>query len=115
MALLFITHDLNLVRRFTHRVGVMERGKLVESGPTAQVFDRPQHRYTQALLASVLTPEPGRGVPDVGLGDTLPDPANIPPGCRFHPRCRIAVERCRHEAPTRMVRPPQGMVECHLA
>ena len=55
------------------------------------------------------------GVPDVGLGDVMPDPANIPPGCRFHPRCRIAVERCRHEAPTRMVRPPQGMVECHLA
>jgi microcin C transport system ATP-binding protein len=52
MALLFITHDLNLVRRFTHRVGVMERGKLVETGPTAEVFARPQHPYTQALLAS---------------------------------------------------------------
>ncbi|HEY2189083.1 MAG TPA: dipeptide ABC transporter ATP-binding protein [Caldimonas sp.] len=52
LALLFITHDLNLVRRFTHRVGVMERGKLVETGPTAEVFARPQHRYTQALLAS---------------------------------------------------------------
>jgi len=52
MALLFITHDLNLVRRFTHRVGVMERGKLVESGVTAEVFDAPQHRYTQSLLAS---------------------------------------------------------------
>jgi microcin C transport system ATP-binding protein len=52
MALLFITHDLNLVRRFTHRVGVMDRGKLVESGVTAAVFDAPQHRYTQALLAS---------------------------------------------------------------
>jgi peptide/nickel transport system ATP-binding protein len=63
----------------------------------------------------VLTPEPGKGVPDIGLGDAMPDPANIPPGCRFNPRCRIAVERCRHEAPTRMVRPPQGMVECHLA
>jgi len=66
-------------------------------------------------LESVLTPEPGKGVPDIGLGDVMPDPANIPPGCRFNPRCRIAVERCRHEAPTRMVRPPQGMVECHLA
>src|SRR5678809_1737108 len=52
MALLFITHDLNLVRRFTHRVGVMERGRLVESGVTATVFDAPRHRYTQALLAS---------------------------------------------------------------
>jgi oligopeptide/dipeptide ABC transporter ATP-binding protein len=45
----------------------------------------------------------------------MPDPSNIPPGCRFNPRCRIAIERCRHEAPARMVRPPQGMVECHLA
>ena len=52
MALLFITHDLNLVRRFTHRVGVMERGRLVESGPTAAVFAAPQHPYTRALLAS---------------------------------------------------------------
>jgi microcin C transport system ATP-binding protein len=62
MALLFITHDLNLVRRFTHRVGVMERGRLVESGVTAQVFDAPQHRYTQALLAS----RPRRDVAAVG-------------------------------------------------
>jgi len=62
MALLFITHDLNLVRRFTHRVGVMERGKLVESGVTAEVFDAPRHRYTQALLAS----RPTRDVAPVG-------------------------------------------------
>ena len=55
------------------------------------------------------------GVPDIGLGDAMPDPANIPAGCRFNPRCRIAVERCHSVAPTPMVRAPQGMVECHLA
>jgi peptide/nickel transport system ATP-binding protein len=54
-------------------------------------------------------------VPDVGLGDVMPDPANIPPGCRFHPRCRIAVERCGSVPPVPMVRAPEGMVECHLA
>jgi peptide/nickel transport system ATP-binding protein len=88
---------------------------MVERNETDALFREPRHPYTQALLASVLTPEPGRGVLDVGLGDTLPDPANIPPGCRFHPRCRIAVERCRVEAPQPMVRGAAGMVECHLA
>jgi peptide/nickel transport system ATP-binding protein len=87
MALLFITHDLNLVRRFTHRVGVMERGKLVESGPTATMFAAPQHPYTQALLAAV----PRLGSPalaDLELGDP-PDPHHPPQGCHFHPRCPI--------------------------
>ena len=65
-------------------------------------------------LASVLTPEPGLGVPDVGLGDVLPDPANIPPGCRFHPRCPIAEKRCSTETPPLRPRPGGGGVECLL-
>jgi microcin C transport system ATP-binding protein len=74
MALLFITHDLNLVRRFTHRVGVMERGKLVESGPTAAVFERPRHRYTQTLLAS----RPQRAVtPVAGDAPVLVEARNV--------------------------------------
>jgi len=98
-----------------------ERGRRHVSRPYRRaqrndaLFRTPRHPYTQALLESVLTPEPGRGVPDVGLGDAMPDPANIPPGCRFHPRCRIAVERCRSEPPVLMVRAPEGIVECHLA
>ena len=67
-----------------------------------------------SLLASVLTPEPGLGVPDVGLGDVMPDPANIPPGCRFHPRCPEAFARCSIEAP-KITRTATGLVECHLA
>jgi peptide/nickel transport system ATP-binding protein len=93
----------------------MYLGRIVERNETDALFRAPGHPYTKALLESVLTPEPGRGVPDIGLGDTMPDPANIPRGCRFNPRCRIAVERCRHEAPMPMVRAPRGMVECHLA
>ncbi|MEJ0079294.1 MAG: oligopeptide/dipeptide ABC transporter ATP-binding protein [Alphaproteobacteria bacterium] len=112
---IFISHNLAVVEHVASEVAVMYLGRIVERNETDSLFRAPRHPYTQALLASVLTPEPGRGVPDVGLGDTLPDPANIPPGCRFHPRCRIAVERCRVEPPQPMVRGANGMVECHLA
>jgi peptide/nickel transport system ATP-binding protein len=115
LTLLFISHNLAVVEHVASEVAVMYLGRIVERNETDALFRFPRHPYTQALLASVLTPEPGRGVPDVGLGDILPDPANIPPGCRFHPRCRIAVERCRVEAPQPMVRGEAGMVECHRA
>jgi peptide/nickel transport system ATP-binding protein len=112
---LFISHNLAVVEHVASEVAVMYLGRFVERNETDALFRNPAHPYTQALLQSVLTPEPGLGVPDIGLGDAMPDPANIPPGCRFNPRCRIAVERCRTEAPTPMVRAPHGMVECHLA
>ncbi len=112
---IFISHNLAVVEHVASEVAVMYLGRIVERNETDALFRAPRHPYTQALLASVLTPEPGRGVPDVGLGDIMPDPANIPPGCRFHPRCRIAVERCRSEAPQPMVRDGAAMVECHLA
>jgi peptide/nickel transport system ATP-binding protein len=92
----------------------MYLGRFVERAPTERLFGTPEHPYTRALLASVLTPEPGLGVPDVGLGDTLPDPANIPAGCRFHPRCPIAEPRCAVETPP--IKPREdGGVECLLA
>jgi peptide/nickel transport system ATP-binding protein len=112
---LFISHNLAVVEHLASEVAVMYLGRIVELRETDALFRNPRHPYTKALLDSVLTPEPGRGVPDVGLGDTLPDPANIPPGCRFHPRCRMAVARCRTEPPARVVRQGDGMVECHLA
>src|SRR3954469_12376522 len=112
---LFISHNLAVVEHVASEVAVMYLGRIVERNETDALFRSPAHPYTQALLQSVLTPEPGLGVPDIGLGDAMPDPANIPPGCRFNPRCPIAVERCLSVAPTPMVRAPQGMVECHLA
>jgi peptide/nickel transport system ATP-binding protein len=112
---IFISHNLAVVEHVASEVAVMYLGRIVERTETDALFREPRHPYTQALLASVLTPEPGRGVPDVGLGDAMPDPANIPPGCRFHPRCRIAVDRCRVEPPLPMARGAGGMVECHLA
>ena len=111
---IFISHNLAVVEHVASTVAVMYLGRIVEMNETDALFRAPRHPYTRALLDSVLTPEPDLGIPDVGLGDTIPDPSNIPPGCRFHPRCRIAVERCRHDPPT----PAFGdgrMVECHLA
>ena len=110
-----ISHNLAVVEHIADVVAVMYLGRFVEIGETDQLFRNPRHPYTQALLESVLTPEPGLGVPDVGLGDIMPDPANIPPGCRFHPRCRIAVDRCRVEAPIPKFPSERSMVECHLA
>jgi peptide/nickel transport system ATP-binding protein len=110
-----ISHNLAVVEHIASQVAVMYLGRLVEVSETDRLFAKPRHPYTQALLESVLTPEPGLGVPDVGLGDIMPDPANIPPGCRFHPRCRIAVDRCRVEAPQPRTLADRSMVECHLA
>ena len=109
LTLVLISHNLAVVEHIADEVAVMYLGRIVEHGAADSVFNAPRHPYTRALLASVLTPEPGLGIPDVPLGEGYPDPANIPPGCRFHPRCPIAVPRCRTEPPAR------AAVECHLA
>jgi len=106
---IFISHNLAVVEHVADTVAVMYLGRIVEEAPARQLFAAPRHPYTRALLASVLTPEPGLGVPDVGLGDVLPDPSNIPPGCRFHPRCPVAIARCAVETP-----PLVRGAECHL-
>jgi peptide/nickel transport system ATP-binding protein len=111
---LFISHNLAVVEHVATEVAVMYLGRIVERRESEALFAAPRHPYTRALLDSVLTPEPGLGVPDVGLGDIMPDPANIPPGCRFHPRCPVAIARCSAEFP-RQTLSADGMVECHLA
>nr|WP_246419789.1 oligopeptide/dipeptide ABC transporter ATP-binding protein [Neoroseomonas alkaliterrae] len=111
---LFISHNLAVVEHIASEVAVMYLGRIVERAESERLFAAPRHPYTRALLASVLTPEPGLGVPDVGLGDVMPDPANIPPGCRFHPRCPVAVAQCSAESP-RPATDAAGLVECHLA
>jgi peptide/nickel transport system ATP-binding protein len=108
LTLVFISHNLAVVEHVADEVAVMYLGRIVEHDDAGKVFGQPKHPYTKALLASVLTPEPGLGLPDVALGDDYPDPANIPPGCRFHTRCPVAVPVCQTEPPVR--RP----VECHL-
>ena len=114
LTLVFISHNLAVVEHICDEVAVMYLGRVVERAETDDLFSRPAHPYTRALLASVLTPEPGLGIPDVGLGDSYPDPANVPPGCRFHPRCPVAQESCR--SVQQAARTVHGRsVECMLA
>ena len=119
LTLVFISHNLAVVEHICDEVAVMYLGRVVEHAETDALFRLPAHPYTRALLASVLTPETGLGIPDVGLGDLYPDPANVPPGCRFHPRCPIAEPRCAVETPLpRMIGAPpfnERRVECLLA
>jgi peptide/nickel transport system ATP-binding protein len=109
----FISHNLAVVEHIATAVAVMYLGRFVEHAPVDALFRDPRHPYTRALLASVLTPEPGLGIPDVGLGESYPDPANIPPGCRFHPRCPVAETRCADTVPVPVARGGR-MVECLL-
>ncbi|MDQ4060010.1 MAG: ATP-binding cassette domain-containing protein [Pseudomonadota bacterium] len=109
----FISHNLAVVEHIATRVAVMYLGRLVETARTDELFARPRHPYTRALLDSVLTPEPGLGVPDPGLSSVPPDPLNPPPGCRFHPRCPRAFAVCSTQDPH--LRPDgDARVACHL-
>jgi peptide/nickel transport system ATP-binding protein len=110
---LLISHNLAVVEHMATRVAVMYLGRIVEEADTDTLFRAPKHPYTQALLTSVLTPEPGLGVPDTQLGAAYPNPLDVPPGCRFHPRCPQVMEVCRATAPKPM-RSDTGLVECHL-
>ncbi|MEO8081772.1 MAG: oligopeptide/dipeptide ABC transporter ATP-binding protein [Caldimonas sp.] len=109
----FISHNLAVVEHIATQVAVMYLGQIVEQAPTAALFRAPRHPYTQALLKSVLTPEPGLGVPDTGLGLAFPDPLNPPPGCPFHPRCPQRLPECSSIVPL-LTRDALGAVSCHL-
>lgn len=109
----FISHNLAVVEHIATQVAVMYLGRVVEQTETATLFKHPRHPYTQALLASVLTPEPGLGIPDMGLGLSFPDPLHPPTGCSFHPRCQQRRPECSVEHP-HLLRDAQGEVACHL-
>ncbi|HKW42551.1 MAG TPA: oligopeptide/dipeptide ABC transporter ATP-binding protein [Thermoplasmata archaeon] len=91
---LFITHDLSLAWVLADRIGVMYLGKIVEEGPTRELIKNPRHPYTKALVSVVPVPDPDKRRERIILKGERPDPSNIPPGCRFHPRCPVAFERC---------------------
>ena len=111
---LLITHDMAVVEHIATRVVVMYLGRVVEVADTKTLFSNPRHPYTRALLKSVLTPEPGAGVPDVDLGTAYPNPINPPSGCTFHPRCEFASDICKAKAPVLEALSASHQSACHL-
>ena len=107
-----ISHDLAVVEHIASAVAVMYLGRIVEEAVTRELFKNPRHPYTQALLASVLTPEPGLGLPETHLGLEYPNPIDPPSGCTFHPRCPKATELCSNVPPQPQIEADR-MVECH--
>ena len=114
---LFITHDLGMVEHISDRVGVMYLGRLMEVGPTDEMFAKPLHPYTEALLAAVPQPDPhgNRARKRVPLKGEIADAMNVPSGCPFHPRCPYADEACRKETPELRTMAGGRQVRCHHA
>ena len=114
MAYLLIAHDLATVRYLSHRVAVMYLGQIVERAPAEEFFERPLHPYAKALLAAALRARPGETQTGLLLEGDPPSPTNPPAGCRFHPRCPFAFERCRQEEPKLRELAPGHEAACHL-
>ncbi len=115
LTFVFVAHDLSVVRHISDRVAVMYVGQLVELAPTADVFARPRHPYTAALMRAVPVPDPRVQSGDAILKGEVPSPAAPPSGCYFHPRCPFAEERCRQESPNLREVSPGHFARCHFA
>jgi len=114
LAYLFIAHDLRLVEHISHRVAIMYLGKIVELAPSEELYARPRHPYTRALLAAVPLPEPRRKCERAPLAGDVPSPIRPPAGCAFHPRCPHAEEICRTRVPELIPGARSHSVACHL-
>jgi peptide/nickel transport system ATP-binding protein len=115
LSYLFISHNLGVIEHVSDWVAVMYVGRLVEFAPTEQLFQQPQHPYTDALLSSVPRPDPRRQRRRVLLTGEIPSPANPPSGCYFHPRCPYAQSRCAQEPPLLREISPGHFAACHYS
>ncbi|CAM4506494.1 ABC transporter ATP-binding protein [Paenibacillus typhae] len=111
---MFISHDLSVVKFISDRVAVMYLGRVVELAPTKELFAKPLHPYTQALMSAVPVPNPGQKKQRIVLTGDVPNPETPPSGCAFHPRCPYAMDRCKSEAPALRMLDTGHQVSCHL-
>ena len=112
---LFISHDLSVIRQFCDRVLIMYAGRLVEVTETLKLFDQPRHPYTEALLSAIPKANPQDKSKRILLGGEVPDPAKLPDGCAFHPRCRYTKDICRTELPLLREIDTDHRSACHFA
>jgi oligopeptide/dipeptide ABC transporter ATP-binding protein len=111
----FISHDLSVIRHVSQRVFVMYLGRIVESAPTPELFQKPRHPYTRGLLDAVPSVDPGVRREERSIAGDVPNPIDPPSGCAFHPRCPLASDRCKTEVPMLRETASGGVVACHHA
>ena len=111
---LFITHDLAVAKYISNRIAIMYLGRIVEIGDKEELFSNPLHPYAQALLSAIPVPNPERKRKAIELKGEVPSAINIPPGCRFHPRCPKAFDKCPIEEPVLVNVGKHHLVACHL-
>lgn len=114
LGLLYISHNLHMVRLMTNRMAVMYLGSFVESGDTKEIFERPLHPYTKMLLSSMLVFDPLKRRKNRSIIGELPDPSHMPSGCRFHPRCTYCKQICTLETPMLKKVGDSREVACHF-
>ena len=114
LSFVFISHDLSVVRHIADEVAVMYLGNIVEIAPADQLFSNPQHPYTQALISAIPQVEKEKRVNRIILKGDIPNPADAPSGCYFHPRCPIAIDKCSSVAPALKITGASHLTSCHL-
>ena len=115
LAYLFISHDLSVVEHISDRVAVMYLGSIVELAPARQLYETPKHPYTEALLSAIPKSRPDEQKTRIVLPGDVPNPANPPSGCAFHPRCRYAQDICKTDRPPLIEVQPGHTAACHFA